>query len=326
MLSSVSGNFKRQRRLREHMKQKIIHIFFTIFSTITYGQEKNSIYTIDIENFYTSYDLAIKDTVNALKIFEENYFEKGTKGLNDFYKFKIKDKGKFVEKVLEGKAFYSSIRQELSKVNIYEDTIKNNFIKFNELYPKAKFGNLYFVVGRLNSNGTISKNGLIIGTELLSKTNENSNFWNKKLQNWVLEFNHIPITVFHEMIHFNQKGMKEENNLLSYSLREGSAEFLTELFTGKTDGNYSKFIGRELIIWKDFKKEMNLNVFDSWRDENEPLRPRNALYWTGYLICKSYYENSEDKKQAIYDILNIKNNSDFYIKSKVEEYLTKNYR
>jgi hypothetical protein len=295
------------------MKQKIILIFFITISTITYGQKKNSIYTIDIENFYKSYDLAIKDTANALKIFEENYFEKGTIGLDDFYKFKIKDKRKFVEKVLKGKDFYSSIRQELSNVSIYEDTIKSNVIKFKELYPKAKFGNLYFVVGRLNSNGTISKNGLIIGTELLSKTNKNSNSWNKELQNWVLEFNHIPITVFHEMIHFNQKGMKQEDNLLSYSLHEGSAEFLTELFTGKTDGNYLKFIGRELIIWNDFKKEMNLNVFNSWRDENEPLRPRNALYWTGYLICKSYYENSEDKKQAIYDILNIKNNKDLLI-------------
>ena len=87
---------------------------------------------------------------------------------------------------------------------------------------------------------------------------------------------------------------------------------------------YSNFVGRELIIWNDFKQEMNLDVFNSWHDDNEPLRPRNALYWAGYLICKSYYENANDKKQAIYDILNIKNNSDFYKKSNVEEYLVRN--
>lgn len=39
--------------------------------------------------------------------------------------------------------------------------------------------------------------------------------------------------------------MAAEKNLLKYSLIEGSADFLAELICGKTDGNYSKFKGRE---------------------------------------------------------------------------------
>lgn len=304
------------------MKFKLV-VLFLMFSTIFNGQK---IYTSDIDNFYHAFDLACNDTANAIKIFDKYYFKKGTKGLDDFYKFKIKDKEKFSEKVIKGKEFYASIRQELINVSQFEDTIIKNYNRFKEVYPKANFGDLYFVVGRLSSNGTISKNGLIIGTEYLSKTENNSKNWNSSMSQAILDFNHIPITVFHEIIHFNQKGMVRENNLLSYALREGSAEFLTELFTGKTDGDYKAFQNREIIIWEDFKREMYQDKFISWRDENEPLRPRNALYWAGYLICKSYYNNSNDKKQAVYDILNVKNNSDFYVKRKVEDYIIKHFK
>lgn len=307
----------------------LIALFFSICS---FAQDKSKesynfkINTSDIDNFYNAFDLALKDSVNAVKIFNKEYFKKGSKGLKDFYKTKIKDKEKFVEVVLKGKKFYQSIKHDLKNISLFKDSIIMNFYKFRNLYPDAKFGTIYFVVGRLNSNGTISKNGLIIGSELLSKTQTNSISWNEDLKNWILPYHHIPVTVCHEMIHFNQEGMIQEKNLLSYALREGSAELLTELFTGKTDGDYSAFKNRELIIWQDFKKEMYLNVFNSWHKNNEPLRPRNALYWAGYLICKSYYENSNDKRQAIFNILNIKDNTGFYEKSKVEEYLKNVYQ
>jgi len=304
------------------MKFKLVALFF-MFSTIVYSQK---IYTSDIDNFYQAFDLACADTINSEKLFDKYYFKKGTKGLNDFYKFKIKNKEKFSEKVINGKEFYASIRQELKNVIQFEDSIIRNFNRFKEVYPKAVLGDIYFVVGRLNSNGTISKNGLIIGTEYLSKTTNNSKNWNSSMLKSIFDFNHIPITVFHEMIHFNQKGMVKEDNLLSNALREGSAEFLTEIFTGKTDGDYKAFQNREIVILEDFKKEMYQDKSISWRDENEPLRPRNALYWVGYLICESYYEHSKDKQQAIYDILNVKNNSDFYKKSMVEDYIIKHFK
>jgi len=283
------------------------------------------IHTEDIDNFYTAFELAIKDTTNAVSIFDKKYFKKGSKGLKDFYKSKIKDKEIFTERILKDKRFYTSIKNDLMKIRSFNDTLINDFRNFKNSYPNAVSGDIYFVIGRLNSNGTVSKNGLIIGAEILSKTWDNSVSWNKELKSWVLNFNHIPITVFHEMIHFNQKGMTKQKNLLSYALAEGSAEFLTELFKKQTDGNYSKFKNRELIIWEDFKKEMYVDVYDNWHEDNEPLRPMNALYWAGYLICKSYYEKALDKTQAVYDILNIKDNTEFYNKSGIDEYLNKNY-
>ncbi len=302
------------------MRVFILPIILLCYLTST-GQEmsKLKISTIDIDHFYNAFHLFAADSANAHTIFEKNYFNPGTSGLKDFYKYKIKDKQKFVSTLERRKTFYASIEKELKQIHIYKDTIVSNYLRFKEAYPKAKFGHVYFVVGRLSSNGTISKNGLIIGAELLSKTPVNSIMWSDDLKKIVLNFDHIPVTVFHEMIHFNQRGTVNEGNLLSYALREGAAEFLTELFLGEADGDYHAFIGRESAIWSDFEKEMFEDIYASWHRENEPLRPRNALYWVGYYICKSFYENAADKSQAVYDILNIKSSRDFYNKSKVTD-------
>lgn len=295
--------------------------FMMLFCLYAFGQQKQDfkIISTDIDNFYASFHQMDENRHNMEALFSKNYFARGTKGLRDFYRHKIKDKKQFTTTVEQGKAFYASIEGNLRQVDLFRDTIVNNFKKFKQVYPKARFADVYFVVGRLNSNGTISKNGLIIGVELVSKTTENSTNWNKDLQKWVLDYDHIPVTVFHEMIHFNQKGMRREKNLLSYALREGAAEFLAELFTGSTDGEYAAFQGREADIWKDFEEEMYKDVYTSWHRENEPLRPRNALYWAGYLICKSYYKEATDKKKAVDEILNIKSGRNFYERSKIAD-------
>lgn len=285
----------------------------------------SKIYTSDIDNFYKAFDLVINDTDNSKKIFKKEYFSKGTKGLKDFYKTKINDYDKFAKFVIKYKDFYSSIRNNISNIDDLEKQIYSNFENFKSIYPKAVFPDIYFVVGRFNSNGTISKRGLLIGTEILCRTkNTNTENWNKDILRISMLREHIPTTVSHELVHFNQDGMKDGNTLLWRSIREGSAEFITELINGNTDADYSDFKGREIEIWNDFKKEMDENIWKSWQQKSEK-RPRNAGYWTGYMICKSYYNQIRNIKKVVNDILNIKDYKDFYKKSKVDKYIIENF-
>ncbi|UJH90896.1 DUF2268 domain-containing protein [Antarcticibacterium sp. 1MA-6-2] len=136
--------------------------------------------------------------------------------------------------------------------------------------------------------------------------------------------NHIPVTVSHELVHFNQDNMKKGNTLLWKSIREGSAEFIAELISGETDANYEEFEGMELKIWKEFQKDKNKKIWKSWQQESD-LRPRNAGYWMGYTICRAYYHKVGDKEKAVKDILSIKDYSEFLEKSEVEKYLQKNF-
>lgn len=304
----------------------IFLIFITSCKTVRHNIEEVKFMMYDIDNFYDALELASKDTINAQEIFKKDYFEKGSKGLDYFYKHKIKNLNKFTTFVLYYKDFYSSIKDDITNLKDLESEILVNYSNFKMIYPKAVFPDVYFVVGKFNSNGTASKEGIIIGTELLSKTEKTNDYLlDNNISKYLMERKNIPITVSHEIIHFNQNRMKNENTLLKYAIVEGSAEFICELITGKTDGSYENFKGREQKIWNDFVADMHKDIYREWHLENEPKRPKNALYWAGYLICKSYYEQVKDKEKVVFDILNCKDYDQFYNDSKVENYIKKNY-
>ena len=287
--------------------------------------EEAKIITSDIHNFYKAFDLAVEDTANAKRIFEKHYFSIGSKGLKDFYKSKIQSTEKFSNFVLGFREFYESIRNNVTDITDLEEQILANFNKFKALYSDALFPDIYFLIGRFSSNGTTSKNGLLIGTEILVRSeNLNTDKWNKDILNISMLRDHIPITVSHELIHFNQNSMKGGNTLLWKSIREGSAEFIGELISGRTDVDYSDFEGKEIQIWNDFKNDMHKDIWNSWQQPGED-RPRNAGYWIGYMICKAYYKQIGNKEKAIYDILHITNYDEFYKKSKAEEYIIEKY-
>ncbi|HET8860324.1 DUF2268 domain-containing putative Zn-dependent protease [Marivirga sp.] len=287
--------------------------------------EKSQLISSDIQLFYKAFDLAVKDTTNAKVIFKQIYFASGSLGLKDFYKSKIHSKEKFADFVIRHKNFYSSIRNNIADLSDLETEISKSFKKFETLYPEAVFPDIYFLIGRFSSNGTISKNGLLIGTEILSRTpNTNTKNWNKDILRISMERNHIPVTVAHELVHFNQNGMEKGNTLLWKSIREGSAEFIAEIISGQTDADFKDFEGQEIKIWNDFENDMDKSIWNSWQQASEK-RPRNAGYWAGYIICKAYYEQIGNKSKAIDDILNIQDYNDFYNKSKVDEYVNETF-
>ncbi|SCY79091.1 TPR end-of-group domain-containing protein [Flavobacterium caeni] len=282
---------------------------------------KSKYFTTDIDLFYRAFDLALKDPARAAEIFRNEYFAKGTDGLQDFFIGKINDEQKFAQTVLKLKDFYAQSRATLAQTNALRGPVRKYASKFEELYPQAVFPDVYFVVGRLSSNGTISDNGLLIGAEQMSKTPQTDTaHWNDWQREWVMDFGQIPVTVTHELVHFNQNGMKRENTLLCYALFEGSAEFIAELITGQTDGNYATFKGHEQRIWNDFETERRNDTYDDWI-EAQPNRPRNALYWAGYMISKAYYTNASDKKKAIADILNIQDYESFFAQSGAADFI-----
>lgn len=312
------------------LKSSIYTIIICILPLFTFSQSSDieavKIYSQDITNFYKAFDLALEDTSNAQSIFEQNYFDVGTKGLKDFKKTKIQSSERFTRFVLRNQQFYKDIRPNIIQTEDLKERVLANFKTFQSLYPEAVFPDIYLLVGRFSSNGTISKRGLLIGTEILGKSdNIDTKKWNKNITRLSMKREHIPVTISHELIHFNQKKMAKEKTLLKYALIEGSAEFIAELISGETDGSYTAFKGREKAIWDDFKIDKSKDIFSEWHQPNEPKRPRNALYWAGYLICKSYYQQTNNKVETINKILTLKNYGQFYEDSKVEEFIENNY-
>jgi len=282
--------------------------------------------TSDIDLFWKAYDEAAKHPKRKQEIYQKEYFDKGSVGLQDYYQSKIRSTELFVENLEKKPNFYRAIRANTKRVASMTPQIQEGFRKLKELYPPARFPNVYFVIGRFNSGGTASGNGMLIGTDMQVRSAdiplEELSLWARNNFN-TLEG--LPTLIAHEQIHFIQKKGNGQT-LLQGAIDEGMADFLAELTTGKNPNIRLAKYGNahEKEVWADFKKEMAGNNWNNWianGSQETAEKPADLGYFVGYKICQAYYEEAPDKKQAVHDILNIGDYPAFLAKSRYEEKL-----
>lgn len=281
--------------------------------------------TTDIHNFWAAYDLAQKDTANRKQIYIDHYLNKATPGLQDYYRTKISSVNAFVKNLDKKKEFYKAIRPNTLKIDVMKKEIKGYLVKLRQLYSDAVFPDIYFMIGRWNSAGTASDNGMLLGVDQQVKTPDiplhELNLWER---NNFQAADRLPIIVTHELIHSQQTKLKEDTTLLCYAIIEGMADFMCELITGKNPSERQHIFAktRKKQIWEDFKKEMYLNRSYNWianSDQESAEKPADLGYYVGYEICKAYYDKATDKKQAIKDIFTIQDYKAFLEKSGYDE-------
>ncbi len=134
------------------------------------------------------------------------------------------------------------------------------------------------------------------------------------------EMENVPYIVAHELIHFNQNFPNEKNTLLKQSIREGSADFIGEIISGKHINETAFKYGNEneKQLCAEFVEIMDDSNYRGWLYGSKGKvdgRPNDLGYWMGYKICQSYYNQSNNHQEAIRDILNIRDFKDFLGKS-----------
>src|ERR1044072_7737077 len=128
--------------------------------------------TSDIGNFWRAYDLAAKETDKAkrIAIFQTDYLDKGSPGLKEFLRLRIKSAENLVDTIDRMPKYYSSIPSQTQQVLRMEKRMREAFKKFKSIYAEAVFPYVYFVIGVASSGGTTGPSGLLIGTEMYGKT------------------------------------------------------------------------------------------------------------------------------------------------------------
>ncbi|RNI23530.1 gliding motility protein GldB-related protein [Rufibacter latericius] len=290
---------------------------------------KAQLVTSDVHNFWRAYDLAAKDPARQQEIFEKEYFGKASVGLQDYYANKILSMEQFLNNLNNKPAFFKAIRKNTLQIDNMKADIYKSFQKMKDLYPAATFPNVYFVIGRYNSAGTASENGLLIGIDQYSRSEDipmhEMNLWERNNYDYV---KNVPPLIAHELIHFIQTDRSTDTTLLSNALAEGMADFIGELISGvNTNKRIHDFANpREKQIWAEFQKEMYLNRAYNWianGSQERPDRPADLGYYMGYKICEAYYNKATDKKQAVKDILEMKDARAFFEQSGYVEKIAK---
>jgi hypothetical protein len=282
--------------------------------------------TTDIHRFWKAYDKAVKDTAHFRLIMKEAYFDKASRGMNDYMGYKVSSIDFFTDHIRSAPVFYAAIRKNTFKIDVYKPTFLASYVKLKSLYEGALFPDLYFVIGALTSGGTVSNAGLLLGVNQFAYDTtvplDELSFRQKTRVNDIVLLPHL---VAHELIHFQQDAMnKKDTTTLGYAIQEGMADFIGELISGGNSNQrlYDWARGREKQIWARFTNDMYYSRYRNWMANSQQATPDNLPdqgYWVGYQICKSYYEQAADKKQAIYDMLHIQDYKAFLEQSKWED-------
>lgn len=213
---------------------------------------------------------------------------------------------------LARRRYYDGIRANTLAVDTaraIKDSIHAAFRRMSALYPDAKYADVYFLIGRMSSGGTTGRNALLIGTEMngrdASTPIDELDAWHRAVTGSIAGLPHI---VAHEMIHTLQGKRAGPETLLRDALDEGSADFLSELVSGKRIANpaYAYGDAHEAELWAKFKTHTDSSNTSDWLyqgDRTPPGVPADLGYWMGYKISKAYYDKSADKKAAVRAIL-----------------------
>lgn len=275
----------------------------------------------DIARFWVAFD-KIQSSIDTMPL-RVDYLDPGTTGLHDFTEARWRSARNLTAMIWPHRPYYQSIRQNTLAVSGLEPAIRASFRQFAAMYPEAVFPDVYFAIGGLSTGGTTSPRGLLIGTELFSLASASPTLtltpWQRSV---VRPADILPAIVIHELVHYQQRFGNTPRTLLVQAITEGSADFLSELITGKTINQHLEAYAapRESEVWAEFSKVMNGNDVSRWlynggNVTDSTARPADLGYWVGARITRAYFEQSIDKRAAVREILSIRDFHDFLNRS-----------
>jgi hypothetical protein len=269
--------------------------------------ESARLVTEDIDRFWQAVDegRANGDLAGSLR---RLYFEPASPGLRDFIDLRIGSTVDLAAVVESMPKTFDAMRPNTLRVAEMEPAIRAALYAMEYLFPQAVYADVTFVIGRLGSGGTTSHSGLLIGVDMYGLTEETPP---EELNDWLREvlkpIEDIPHIVAHELVHFQQADLPaERRDLLAACFREGSADFVAELISGRhiNEHVHAWALPREHEIWQKFEAAMDQTETSGWLYGGQPEGwPADVGYFVGYRIAQAYYEKAEDPRRALAEIL-----------------------
>ncbi|WP_449314344.1 gliding motility protein GldB-related protein [Psychroflexus salinarum] len=215
----------------------------------------------------------------------------------------------------------------------HTSTYNTYFNKIKDSYPSAGFPPTYLSIGFFNTQGRmIYPNTVFIGLEASIKTDSTNYKEFPENYSWLqreqASYKDLGFIIVHENLHTLQKNNLSDNSILNQAIVEGAAVFLTEYFCGKEsligDAGINKMIdyakANNKTLWIEFKNDLSQpGKFSEWFWNDDSKYPYSMGYYMGYMICKSYYENSANKKKAIKILIEAKESKTIYEQSKYSQ-------
>lgn len=308
---------------------KFIFCLMIIFCSLQINAQ--NVFSQDVDNFWKAYDKITKTKDSALqkKLLENLYLSKGTEGLIAIRKARNYTSQDYINAINNYPKFWNSIRKNTLKSKNFKKDLDKGIEKLRKIYPELKPAKIYFTIGALRTGGTFSDNLVLIGSEIaMADKNTITDEFPENIRKARRKFfdsepiKDLVLLNIHEYVHTQQKPTVE--NLLSYVINEGVAEFVStkamNLPSAAPAINYGK--NNSVKVRAKFEEEMfnSNNLYKwLWGDSPNDFGVRDLGYFIGYQICENFYNQSEDKNEAIKKMIEL----DYSNETEIDDFVKK---
>lgn len=275
---------------------------------------KAEIVTADLPRFWQAFDEGIDGDLGAA--LERRYFGPASPSLRAFQQKRIGDTSRMVETVTRNRRYFESIRANtlaFSGSTAFAEAMRAVFVKAKALDPEAVFPPTALLIGRMNSGGTTSTEGILIGLELFTRAPDSPlDTLDDFERNAVTTSELLVPLVAHEHVHVLQAvyGAPNATTLLEQSVSEGIADFVGEQTSGAllTSEAYVYGPAHEAALWAEFKAEMDGTDLSRWLYNRGKLadRPGDLGYFIGYRIAQAWAKQHGDIASAVRQLVRVK--------------------
>lgn len=263
----------------------------------------------DVDRFWELWPrVSSIDSSDAAQVLEDEYLGTGTVGLQDFWNLRIESGRQLAGTIGARPRFYDSIKDIGSRAQSQIQKIEEACSKLNSLLDGAVTIDTYLLIGRMNSAGTVSQRGLLIGLEMMGRTPstpiDELTHWHQEV---LAPIEKLPALVLHEYVHANQQ-TSQPRSLLAEAIVEGTADFIVSLLLGPHDSVHHVYgLEHEQALWAEFTAEMHKPDFSNWLGQGDSAkeRPADLGYFIGHQICAAYFSRQDDPRQAAKSMLSI---------------------
>lgn len=258
--------------------------------------------TDDVGRFYEALDEAER-TRRFPAAFRSVYLARGSAGLREFAHRRPDGFSKLGALVRARRAFYASAREALLSLARDDAWKARTLAAFRDLHvrlPRARFPDVYLVVGGLFTGGTAGLSGLFLSAEFFAASADTRGLgvWERAS---ITPPDALPFLAAHELTHVLQRraySSVSSPSLLDLAIYEGTADFVASLVTGEPPRGAHHAFGRahEADVWRAFRRDMLKSDTRRWLYQGPRAQgaPADLGYFVGERVARAYFDRTGD--------------------------------
>jgi len=273
--------------------------------------------TADIANFWLAHDAICSEADPARKqqLIQSLYIDRGTPGLHALMEARGYTASQYVAAIDAWPRYWASVRPLTDRAFAASAGLAADLATLKRLYPALRPASITYAIGVLRTGGTTLDDKVLIGAELaLGDDSVDVSELPEPLQTRLRTFyasqpfHNNGQNNIHEYIHTQQ--IEAGDTLAQYALREGVAELVAELVTGKKPDLPLYIYGpsHEAELKRQFQADRRGNDYRDWLYNSSANRfgVSDLGYYVGYRIASAYYAAQPDKAKAIATLIELR--------------------